>query len=437
MAKKYYFIGIGGISMSALAIFLKLSGEDVSGSDIAFGDTLLELDKFGITYHIGHKKENIENFNPDFVVVNCAIHEDNEEFKFATNKKIKVITRAKLLGLFSKKFKNVIAISGTHGKTTTVGMISEIFIEAKMKPTVHIGGILNKIGSNFLIGDNKFFITEACEYQNSFLSLRPKIGVMLNLERDHMDFFKNYKDLEISFDKFLSYSKIKIYPKNLKKEYKFEYQTPKEIVEIYAKDIVKTPKGLSFKYYEDDKYIGTFEIPSFGAHNINNAIVAIKVARHFKIKTLYIKRALRTFSGVRRRYEQLGIINNCDIIHDYAHHPTEIKKVIHEAKENGKVLTIFQPHTYSRTKKLINEFLKCFDETDDLFLYKTYPAREEEKNGYSAKKLYELLLEKKDCKYFDDDTKLIKAVKKTLCNYDTVLFLGAGNIDLIAKKIIK
>ena len=182
MAKKYYFIGIGGISMSALAIFLKLSGEDVSGSDISINETMQNLDKFNIKYNIGHCENNIAAYNPDIVVINCAIDEKNDELNWAKLNKIKIVSRAKLLGDFSKNFKNVIAISGTHGKTTTVGMISEIFIEAGLKPSVHIGGMLNKINSNFLVGEQKYFITEACEYKNSFLYLRPKIGVMLNIE---------------------------------------------------------------------------------------------------------------------------------------------------------------------------------------------------------------------------------------------------------------
>ena len=437
MAKKYYFIGIGGISMSALAIFLKCSGEEVSGSDLVENDNLKKLTNYGITYHIGHCENNIASFAPDCVVINCAIHDDNEEYSYALKHKIKVISRAKLLGIFSKRFKNVIAISGTHGKTTTVGMISEIFMEAGLHPTVHIGGLLNKINSNFLIGDYKYFITEACEYKNSFLSLRPKLGIMLNIERDHMDFFKNYKDLEISFEKFLSYSKIKIYPKNFKKENVFEYQNKDKIIDFCAKDITKTSLGLSFKYYENNKFIDNFSISNFGTHNINNALVAIMTARHFKIKLTQIKRGLRNFSGVKRRFEKIGYLNNAVVIHDYAHHPTEIKKVINEAKEYGKVLTVFQPHTYSRTKKLINLFLTCFTETDGLYIFKTYPARESENEGYSAEKLNKLLQDKQQSLYFNNEADLISNIKQHANEYNIILILGAGDIDKIAENLLK
>ena len=437
MAKKYYFIGIGGISMSALAVFLKLEGEDVCGSDIAISETVENLSAFCIPFFIGHHRKNIENYQPDFVVINCAIDDENDELKWAKENKIKIISRAKLLGDFAKKFKNVIAISGTHGKTTTVGMISEIFIEAGLKPTVHIGGILNKINSNFLVGEQKYFITEACEYKNSFLHLKPKIGVMLNIERDHMDFFKNFKELENSFDKFLDNSKVKIYPKNAKTDFDFYYQSNLKIINFYAKNIEKSKHGIIFKYYENEKFISTFRLNTFGIHNVNDALVAIMIARHFKVKIADIKRALKNFTGIERRFENIGNINNTLIIHDYAHHPTEIVKVISQAKELGKVLTVFQPHTYSRTKKLFNKFKTAFDQSDMTILYKTYPARESENMGYSAEKLYNSLNKKIQIEYYENENEMINRIKNLSKNFDVILILGAGNINLSAKKLLK
>lgn len=423
--------------MSALAIFLKLNGNEVSGSDINFNDTMENLKNFNISYYIGHLEKNIITFSPDIVVINCAIDDNNEELKWAKKNKIKIISRAKLLGDFSKNFKNVIAISGTHGKTTTVAMISEIFIEAGLKPSVHIGGILNKINSNFLVGEQKYFITEACEYKNSFLYLKPKIGAMLNIERDHMDFFKNYKELENSFDKFLDHSKIKIYPKSTHSDFNFYYQSNTKLINFYATDITKSNRGIIFKYYENDKFISTIRINTFGTHNVNNALVAINIARHFKIKIPVIKRALKNFSGVKRRFETIGQLSNAIIIHDYAHHPTEIKKVISQAKELGKVLTVFQPHTYSRTKKLFSSFKTAFNESDYTIFYKTYPARETEDMGFNAKKLFENVKDNIKSEYFDNESDMIKKIKKISKNYDVILMLGAGNIDQSAKKLLK
>ena len=196
--------------MSTLAVFLKVYGNEVSGSDLVESENLKELKNFEINYNIGHYKKNIKKFNPDFIVINFAINNENEELIWAKENKKKIITRSELLGKLSKTFKHTIAISGTHGKTTTTAMISEMFIEAGLNPTIHIGGIMKYNNSNFLIGSKKYFITEACEYKNSFLSLKPSLGIVLNVESDHLDFFKNLKEINQSFQKFLENSKSKI-----------------------------------------------------------------------------------------------------------------------------------------------------------------------------------------------------------------------------------
>lgn len=392
MAKRVYFIGIGGISMSSLAVFLAAKGNIVCGSDIFEGENFSSLKAFNIPYHIGHSKNNIKNFNPNLVVVNCAIHSDNEEFQWAVKHNKKIVSRAQLLGKISKEFKNVIAIGGTHGKTTTTAIISEIFIEAAQHPTVHIGGVLKRCGSNFLIGDRKFFITEACEYQNSFLELEPTVGIALNVEPDHLDFFKDIEEIQESFNKFLEKSKTKIFKKS-----EFEYTLKNEKIEkvFEAKEIRKLPKGFAFDLYETGSFVATIQTPFFGVHNVKNTIVACAVALFYKIKIQTIKKAIRNFHGVKRRFEEITKLGETIVIHDYAHHPTEISKTIAQAKQYGKVLTVFQPHTFSRTKKLFEEFLSCFDETNGLMLFKTYPARELESEGTSAKQLYSALVSKK------------------------------------------
>ena len=192
-----------------------------------------------------------------------------------------------------------------------------------------------------------------------------------------------------------------------------------------------------FKYFEDEKFVCSFRINSLGIHNVNNAIIAIKIALFYKIPINIIKKSLKLYQGVERRFELIGSFKNSAIIHDYAHHPTEIKKVISQAKNYGKILTVFQPHTYSRTKKLFTEFLGAFDESNEVIFYKTYPARECEKEGYSAKKLYENLKDKLVCTYFEDETELIQNIKQIAKNFNVILILGAGDINLIAKKIIK
>lgn len=386
MEKRIYFIGIGGISMSSLAVFYAVQGNIVSGSDICESDNLKTLENFGISYNIGHKKENIASFNPNEVVINCAIKDDNEELVWAKDNNKKIVSRAKFLGNLAKCFKNTIAISGTHGKTTTTALISEIFIEAKKKPSIHIGGVLKKCDSNFLIGDNKFFITEACEYKNSFHELSPSLGVVLNIEPDHLDFFKDINEINASFDQFLNISKTKIFKID---EFSYMLKNKKNQDLFFAKNIKKLASGFSFDFYKNEYMIGTIKTNFHGEHNVKNALVACIVASHYRISIKTIKRAIKNFSGVKRRFEEVCKVNESIIVHDYAHHPTEITKVIQQAKRYGKVLTVFQPHTFSRTKKLFNDFLSCFNESDGLVLLKTYPAREEEIESASAKALFE------------------------------------------------
>ncbi len=372
--------------MSSLAVFLKLQGKEVSGSDLVESENLKILKKFDITYEIGHKVRHISSFNPNVVVINYAIHNDNEQLIWAKAHKKRIITRAELLGKVSKNFKNVIAISGTHGKTTTTALISEIFIEANLKPTVHIGGILKINNSNFLIGEKKYFITEACEYKNSFHSLKPSFGAVLNIEPDHLDFFKNKSEIQKSFDVFLENSKVKVYPKG-----EFVYVVKKDQqqeIRYYAKNISKTDLGYSFNVLENETNLGKFNTKFGGDHNVKNALVAIAISRHYKVKIHTIKKAIASYHGVKRRFERIGMIGSTIVIHDYAHHPTEIKKVIFQAKDYGKVLAVFQPHTFTRTKKLFSQFTTAFEECDGLILVKTYPAREEEILSATAKALY-------------------------------------------------
>lgn len=467
MAKKIYFIGIGGISMSSLAAIAAAKGNKVSGSDMMDGESLKTLNNFNIPYFIGHKTENIKSFNPNIVVVSGAISEDNVELVWAIKNNKKILTRAQFLGNVSKEFKNVIAISGTHGKTTTSALISEIFIEANLKPTVHVGGVLKRNGSSFLIGGKKIFITEACEYKNSFLSLNPTVGIVLNIEPDHLDFFKNLTAIKHSFNCFLDNSKTKIF-KNSDYDYILKNE---KISAIYsAKNIKKNNLGYKFDFYENGLIKASIQTNFSGIHNVKNALVACIVATYFKIKISTIKKAIRHFNGVKRRFEKITRLDETLVIHDYAHHPTEISKVISQSKNFGRVLTIFQPHTFSRTKKLFKEFLTAFDETDGLILFKTYPAREEEDKNATAKALYEKLLLKnpnfgqrqlsyfdqnefneknvefnrnseqvlfsqinqKYLNYFESFEEVKNEVFKIYKNYDCILILGAGDIYELA-----
>lgn len=389
--------------MSSLAVFFAVKGNLVEGSDLQNCENLSSLCQFGIKYNIGHYEKNIKDFNPNIVVYNSAINEENPELAWAIKKKKKIISRAEALAIICKGFKNVIAISGTHGKTTTTALISEIMREANLHPTVHIGGVLKSCCSNFLIGDRKFFITEACEYKNSFLTLSPSLGVVLNVEPDHLDFFKNLSEIKQSFNKFLENSKAKLFKIN---EFEYCLKTQKFQKYYFAKNVKKNDIGFFFDFYENENLIGRIQTNFQGEHNAKNALVAAIVANFYKIKIQTIKRAIKNFKGVKRRFERITKISGAVVIHDYAHHPTEIEKVIEQAKRYGRILTVFQPHTFSRTKKLLSQFTTCFNQSNQLILLKTYPAREEEIKGATGKDFFEKIINKNRILKFKNENKI-------------------------------
>lgn len=309
---KYHFIGIGGISMSALAKYLANENNIVTGSDI---NPEVELE--GIKVFVGHSADNIDN--PDFVVYNTAITETNPEIIKAKEKNITLLTRAELLAEIANKHKNIISVSGVHGKTTTTEMIAEVFIQAGLNPTVHLGGISNYFNSNILIGEKNYFITEACEYKNSFLTLKSSLGVILNIEPEHLDFFKTFNDMQSSFKAFALASKNVVASAEM---------CPKTIIYknengYNVRNILTLSNGkLCFDCYYKNKFLDTIILNAFGIHNIDNALACIATCRKFKINLTHIKKALKNFKGVKRRMEVIQ--TNPLVIHDYAHHPTEL-----------------------------------------------------------------------------------------------------------------
>lgn len=424
MRKRYFFIGIGGVSMSGLAKWLKSRGQIVSGSDLLKSQETEELEKLGITVHLGHD-ENYLDAKTDYVVYSGAIDEKNPELKKARELGIKTLSRGEMLEVVAKRFKKVIAVAGAHGKTTTTEMIAEIFFNAGLEPTLHIGGISNFFNSNFYIGKNKYFITEACEYKNSFLNLKPTTAVITNIEAEHLDFFKNFENVKNSFDKFCKNSKnvIKIY-KNIAFNKKFR---------VEAKNIKKY-KTAFFEYdcYINDIFKGKIKLGVAGKHNVKNSLLAIATAISYKIDFKAISRTLSNFKGVKRRFEVIAD-KDITIVHDYAHHPTEIKKVLATAKlyEPRRLLVAFQPHTYSRTLSLFEDFLKCFEGADEVFIFKTYSAREKELIGGRAIDLYKKLNIKKH--YFTSFESGAEKIKKRLKKGDLLLLLGAGDIENLAE----
>jgi len=441
-----FFVGIGGISMSALALLLKRINKKCSGSDLIKSKITKNLKKQGVKVFYKHKASNIKNC--DLVVFSGAIPNQNPEIIKAQQLNIPVIERSELLYLVSCEYKNVIAISGTHGKTTTTAMIAYIFMLCGLKPTVHLGGEFDYINGNVMLGEKEYFITEACEFRDSFLTLRPNVSVINNIELEHLDYFKNLNNEIKSFNKFAKNTKnvcfingkYKNYIKNKNKLQSFGYSNTNA---LYVRNI---KKGIDSKYsfdcYKGKNYIGNFKLNVYGRHNIENALSAISVCLHFNIDYNVIYLGLKTFNNVHRRFEVLGLYKNCMMIHDYAHHPTEILNTIKTCKEvfKKKVVCVFQPHTYSRTKTLIENFSKCFDGLDCLYLLKTYSAREKFEYLGSADYLKNRILKSQPnflVKGVYNKKEFVKVAKKENFNDCVLLFLGAGDIEKIPRYLAK
>ena len=442
--KRIYFIGIGGVSLSALASIMYYNGMIVAGSDVVNSETTEKLKKLGIKIFKGHHLKNIKNFNPDFVVFTGAISQNNEELMFCKNNNIVVLERADFINKILPYYNHVISIAGTHGKTTTTSMISEVFCECGLNPTVHIGGESVNLNSNFINASNEYFITEACEYRKSFLKFNSDIGVILNVEEDHPDSYKNLSEIQNAFLDFSKICKKVVINENYSNIFK-DGQKNNVITfgtnnaDFFVKNVRKlTSGGYSFSVFKNQEFYGRFKIRIFGKHNILNAVATIAVCDEFGIEKKYIKNALNNFSGVKRRFEKVKTsVFDGEVYFDYAHHPTEIKKLISEVGcLNKPIICIFQPHTYSRTKKYFENFLTSFNGTYQTIFYKTYKAREAKIKGADAKDLYKHLKQSANVFYYKSFKKIIKHLKKYSKPNCVVLFVGAGDIYNI-KKIIE
>lgn len=417
--------------MCALAHIFKSWGCDVSGSDID-KTQIKKLKKEGFNVYGTHNEKHIKA-DIDLVVVSSSISQDNPELIKAKNLNLKILSRGQVLAEVSKNFKNVIAVSGSHGKTTTTSMIFEIFKNANFNPTAHIGGIVRSINSNYYLGGNDFFITEACEFKDNFLYLKPTVSVITNIEPEHMEYFKTKRRLFNSFNTFAKNSKF-VVTKN-----KIVHQNKICIGKTgyHSRELVLCEDGCyKFKLYYKNQFLFNLKLKVVGEYNVSNAVMACAVAKHYKIKNKTIKYSLENYEGVQRRFDIIA--QDPKIIHDYAHHPSELKAVINATKfwTMGKLIVIFQPHTYTRTKTLMNEFLNCFDCCDILVIIKTYSAREQEIIGGRAVDLYENLKStgkfNNKILYFDNFQSAHKYLKDISQKQDNLLFLGAGNIIELA-----
>lgn len=430
--KKIFFVGIGGISMSGLCKMSKVFGADVMGSDICFNEEIAKLQSLGVKIFHKHEASNISK-DIDLVIYSGAIHSDNPELQEAKRLSIRTMERSKFLGLVSKLYKNVIAISGTHGKTTTTAMIGEIFQKSGLNPTIHLGGESVNLSDNTIIGGNEFFVVEACEYRESFKYLRPNLLVITNIESDHLDYYKNLNDIKKSFAKLSKHSNNIIIQKPTDISHKNTILLGKD---LEAKNIKFCEHGYNFQVYKHDKFYFDCRLNMLGLHNVSNALFAIAVSDFYGIEKDKIKQALEEFGGVKRRYENICAIGEIPIIIDYAHHPTELENSIRGISDEYKnILTIFQPHTYSRTINLLEDFVRVLRKANDLIIFETYPAREKEIIGGRAIDLVEAI-KRDDIEYFDnlDSLKNIVFERVQSEDIDCILILGAGDLAEKARK---
>ena len=443
-----YMIGIGGASMYAIAAMLKHDGKNVSGSDMQESDHTKYLESIGIPVWIGHNVDAIKN--ADLVIYTAAIAEDDPELVEAKKEGIECVDRAVFLGEYTKQYENLICISGTHGKSTTTSMIASVFLEAGLNPTINIGASLNKIHGNYYIGDKKYFILEACEYVDSFLHFHPTSEIILNIDDDHLDYFKNIDNIKKSFQKYIDllpktgYLVVNIDDPNIqdlklpKNALTYAIETKANLV---AKNITYSNLGFpTFDVYYNDEYIDAFTLGVLGRHNVMNALATILMAMNYHIDIHIIKKALKEFNGVGRRFEYLGEYKGAHLFDDFAHHPTEIMSTYNSSKsiQHHETWAVFQSHTYSRTYEHLTEFAEVLSKFDHVIICDIYPARE--KNIWNVKEddLVKLISkENPNVKHIPTYPEIATYLKEHVKENDLILTIGAGPVNQVANILLE
>ena len=448
--KNIFFIGIGGISMSALAELMLYKGYKVYGSDRMPSINTEKLEKNGATIYYEHKKEHIKNM--DLVIFTDAISFDNEEYMEAVKEKIDLVDRATFLGAIMKNYKKSIAVSGTHGKTTTTSMITEIIKDLDLNPTIMLGGQLKDIDGNIKIGDENLFLTEACEYKANILKYFPTTEIILNIDEDHLDYFDNIDHIIRTFKGYVDnlhqddYVILNVDDENVDTLFPIDNCKVftfgiKNDADLRAENIDFSEDGFpTYDLYLKGKKLCHVELSVLGRHNVLNSLAAIAATYVNDIPIEDAVVALKSYKGVERRLEEKGYYKGTKIMDDYAHHPTEIKSSIHAIKNacKGKLYTIFQPHTYTRTKLLLDAFANSFDESDVIIITDIYAAREKDYGDIHSKTLRDAISEHRDNAFyisgFDD---IVKFIKENIKKDDVVVTMGAGDVYKIGEMILE
>lgn len=445
----YHFIGIGGISMSGIARLLLQQGYQVSGSDLKDSPRLEKLRKMGAKINIGHKEENLGE--AEIVVVSSAIPSHNVEYRKALAQKIPIWQRAQMIAELMAK-KEGIAIAGTHGKTTTTSMASLLLEYNDFDPTVLVGGEINDIGGNAKLGQGKYLLTEADESDGSFLFYEPQYALVTNIEYEHHNFYESREVMLDYFKKFIEklppegcfvfnaddkgiQDLLKIFTPSVR-TISFGFKTG----DLQARDIKLMAFAAEFDVYWQEEKLGTIRMKVPGEHNVYNALATISLGLALQIEFDAVKRALESYKGVQRRFEVIGMEEGVILVDDYAHHPTEILATLQAARACGpeRIIAVFQPHRYSRTKYLFEEFSEAFSEADEIIISKIFAADEEPLVGFSGRDLAARIAEKRGqlVHYYDDLNHVAKYLFSTLKTGDLLLTLGAGDVYKVAYEFL-
>ena len=449
--KKVHMIGIGGVSMSGIAEILLNWGFEVSGSDRTDSEILNTLKNAGIKTFVGHNAENV--LGADCVVYTAAISKDNPELVHAKELGIPVIERSDFLGELTRCYKNTIAISGTHGKTTTTSLVSLCFLEALQDPSIQVGAIIKELNGNYRVGNSENFIIEACEYVESFLKFSPRSEIILNIDNDHLDYYKNMENVKKAFIKY-----VKLLPEDghliinaddnncidlpiYSKAPAIKYGIENEDVDFSAKNILFSEDGYpEFDVYKYNEFYEHIKLSIPGKHNVLNALACIALCDVYGISKENIKVALAKFKGADRRFELKGMLNGAKVYDDYGHHPTEVLATAKALKNKqfNESWVVFQPHTYSRTYNHLDAFAQALINFDNIIVTDIYAARETNTYDISSKDLVDAIVKLgKDAKYIPSLEDCASYLKEHVKENDIVLTLGAGTVTQIGPMIAK
>lgn len=444
--KKGHLIGIGGVSMSPLAEVLCGAGLEIGGSDMNESEKIGHLRSMGINVKIGHAAENLES-GTDFVVRTAAVHDDNPEIIAAHEKGIPVFERTQAWGAIMRDYKNALCISGTHGKTTTTSMSTHILMAAQRDPTVMIGGTLPLLQAGHRVGKGDTIVLESCEYYNSFLSFSPTIAVILNIEADHLDFFKDLEDVKASFRKFASlvpengYIIANLDDKNTMDALKplnrslFTFGLTDK-ADVYAGSVERKGAQTEFDIMYKGELFTHVSLRVPGLHNVKNALAATAAAICLGVDSTAVTYGLSGFTGAGRRFEFKGKYNGADIYDDYAHHPGELKALIDAVEPLGykRTIILFQPHTYSRTKALFDDFVEQLRRPELTYLAEIYAAREKNTLGISSADLAKSI---PGARYFKTFDEIEKDLRETAEPGDIILTVGAGDVYKLGERLVE